>query len=172
MPILDSILNWEPLSRTRRNHALEHATLQILAQKNPSLRMAGYSDTGGFWVMGDVPLEDLQQAVEEAQARLRGGESRLAVHPFCGTNFVTTGLVAGTMAWLGMAGTGRSTRERLDRLPLVISFVTMAMILAQPLGPMVQQKFTTEPNLGSLKVTGIMQMKRGNTPVQRVTTRF
>jgi hypothetical protein len=172
MPIFDQLLNWEPVSRTRRNHALEHATLQVLSQKNPQLRMAGYSDAGGFWVMGDVPLEDLQLAVEEAQERLRAGESRLAIHPFCGTNFVMTGLIAGTFAWLGMAGAPRSTRDRLDRLPLVISFVTLAMILAQPVGPMVQAKFTTEADLGSLQVTGIMQMKRGNSPVLRVTTRF
>jgi hypothetical protein len=173
MSILDTVLNWEPLSRVRRNHALEHATLQILSEKDPSLRMAGYSDTGGFWVMGDIPLEDLQQAVDEAQVRLRAGEHRLAIHPYCGTNFVTTGLVAGSFAWLGMLGSGRSARSRMDRWPIVVSLVTMALIMSQPLGPMVQSRVTTNSNLDNLKVTSIMHVNnRGNTPVRRVSTRF
>ena len=124
MTVLDQILPVEPVSRIRRNHALEHATLQILAQKDPGRRMAGYSDSSGFWVMGDLSLEDLQLAVDEAQARLRAGKSRLAIHPFCGTNFVATGAVAGSLAWLGMLG-GRGLRDKLDRWPMVISLVTV-----------------------------------------------
>ncbi len=172
MSILDQILNWQPLSRTRRNHALEHATLQVLSAKNPNRRLAGYSDTGGFWVMGEVTLEDLQEAVDEAQARLRGGEARLAVHPFCGTNFVTTGMVAGAAGWLGMLGVGKRTSDKLDRLPFVIMLVTLAMIMAQPLGPAMQARFTTDPNLGSLQVTQILRYQRGDTPLHRVSTRF
>lgn len=173
MSLFDDLKNWEPLSRIRRNHALEHATLQILSRKNPALRMAGYSDTGGFWVLGDVPLEDLQQSVDEALQRLRAGEARLAIHPFCGTNFVTTGLVAGSFAWLGMLGTGRSARARLDRWPLIISLVTMAMIMAQPLGPLVQANFTTDAQPGNLQITHILRMNnRGDMPVHRVSTRF
>jgi hypothetical protein len=171
MSVLKNILNWEPLLHTRRNHALEHASLQILAQKNPKLHAAGYSDANGFWVMGDVPIEDLQQAVDEAQARLRAGESRLAIHPFCGTNFATSGFLAGTVAWLTMLGV-RNRRDAFDRWPLAISLVTLSMIAAQPLGPMAQQRFTTEADLGSLQVTGISMQQRGNTPVLRVSTRF
>ena len=171
MSILDRILTLDPVLRTRRNHALEHASLQILANKHPGLRMAGYSDANGFWVLGDVALEDLQQAVEEAQTRLRAGESRLAIHPFCGTNFATTGILAGSVAWIAMLGT-RNRRDAFDRWPLVISLVTVMMIAAQPLGPMAQQKFTTEANLGSLQVTGMTIQQRGNAPVIRVSTRF
>jgi hypothetical protein len=167
---LKDLLNWGPLLRTRRNHALEHASLQILAQKKPGLRAAGYSDSGGFWVMGDVSLEDLQVAVEEAMARLRGGESRLAIHPFCGTNFATTGLLAGTTAWMAMLGT-RNRRDVLDRWPLVISLVTIMMIAAQPLGPAVQQHVTTEANIGNLQITGMTVQQKSGAPVIRVTTR-
>lgn len=173
MGILSEILSTAPFSQIRRNHALEHATLQVLSQKDPQRRLAGYSNAGGFWVIGNVSLEDLQQAVDEAQARLRAGEHRLAIHPNCGTNFVTTGFVAGSFAWLGMLGTGRSAREKFDRWPVVISLVTMGMIFAQPLGPLMQARYTTQAELGSLQVTGILQLNnRENVPVHRVTTRF
>ena len=54
MGLLDRIINWEPFFRIRRNHALEHATLQVLVEKYPELRMAGYSDQNGFWLVGKV----------------------------------------------------------------------------------------------------------------------
>lgn len=171
MATIDTILNFGALARVRRNHALEHATLQVLAHKNANRRMGGYSDSRGFWIIGDVGLEELQQAVDEAQTRLRAGEYRLAVHPYCGTNFVTSGLVAGSFAWLGMLG-GKRFSDRLERLPLIVSLVTLGMILAQPLGPMMQARFTVEPHIGSLQVTGIMRYMRRNLPMQRVSTVF
>src|SRR5512147_3069088 len=102
MTFLDKLLNWPPISRVRRNHALEHATLQIMARKRPTTIAAGYSDTSGFWVIGQVSTEDLEESIKEALARLHAGEHELAIHPNCGTNFVAAGAVAGSLAWLGM----------------------------------------------------------------------
>ena len=36
------------LSKIRKHHAIEHASLSIIQSKNPSLHLAGYSDTHGF----------------------------------------------------------------------------------------------------------------------------
>jgi hypothetical protein len=166
-----SILDWGPLSRVRRNHALEHATLQILAQANPGLRMAGYSDPSGFWLVGDVPTEAILAAAQLAVGRLEGGEHSLAIHPNCGTNFVAAGLLAGTLAWLGMLGTGRGMRSKLERWPLVVSLVTIATIMAQPLGPRLQERITTEARLNGLNVVGITRSMRGELPVHHVLTR-
>ncbi len=171
MSILDSVLNWPPVSRVRRNHALEHATLQILARKNASLAAAGYSDANGFWVIGQVKTEALEQAVTEAAARLRAGEYGLAIHPNCGTNFVAAGAVAGSLAWLGMAFNPGGIRRNLERLPMLISLVTIGIIVAQPLGPLLQSKFTVNPHIGDLKVTEIARMQqRTDAMVHRVRT--
>jgi hypothetical protein len=170
MSILDTVLNWPPISRVRRNHALEHATLQILARKEAALAAAGYSDTNGFWIIGQVSTEALEQAVTEAAARLRAGESRLAIHPNCGTNFVASGMVAGSLAWLGMAFNRSGVRRNLERLPMLISLVTIGIIISQPLGPMLQARFTVNPNIGSLKVTEIARIQRTDAIVHRVRT--
>jgi len=166
---MPTILEWGPLSRVRRNHALEHATLQVLAEHNPTLRMAGYSDTGGFWLLGDVPSEQVDEAVHQALARLEGGEHNLAVHPNCGTNFVTAGFLAGTLGWLSMLG-ARNTRDKLERWPMIVSLVTIALILAQPLGLLLQARVTTEAEMGGLQVSGIQRQQRGRLPVHRVFT--
>ena len=93
-----------PVSRLRRNHGLEHATLHILSEKHPHLSLAGHSDLGGFWILGDVELEDLAEAVDEGLRRMQSGEHNLSVHPNCGTNYVATGILAGTAAWMGSIG--------------------------------------------------------------------
>lgn len=166
-----SILDWGPLSRIRRNHGLEHATLQILAKRFPALRMAGYSDAGGFWVIGDVPTEELRAAATEALARLENGEHRLAIHPHCGTNYAAVGLLAGTAAWLAMLGTeGGDWRKRFERWPLVISIATVVIILAQPLGPVLQARLTTDGRMRGLRIAGILLRSNGEVPVHRVLT--
>jgi hypothetical protein len=75
-----NILELPLLSRIRRNHGLEHATLHVLAKYLPQTMIAGHSDAGGFYIIGDVPTETMNSAVQEAIARLRAGESKLAIH--------------------------------------------------------------------------------------------
>jgi hypothetical protein len=157
------------ISCIRRNHALEHATLHMLGQKLPGKSIAGYSDARGFWIVGDVETKLLAAAVEEAQNRLNRGEKALAVHPHCGTNFAVSGLLAGTAAWLAASG-GGSLRKRLDRLPTVVTLVTLVLILAQPLGPVVQQRYMTDPALDGLQVVRIEAVRRGGLPAHRILT--
>lgn len=172
MSVFEQFLNWGPFSQTRRNHALEHATLQVLAEKNPQLRAAGYSDPRGFWLIGDIETRQVEEAVSQAAARLQGGERSLAIHPNCGTNLVTTGFLAGSFAWLGMLGAGRSWRDRFERWPIVITLVTLAMIVAQPLGPLLQEKVTTNAATHGLQILAIKRAQRGEMPVHRVLTRY
>ena len=50
-------------------------------------------------LLGDVPTEQVESAVREALQRLKAGERGLAVHPNCGTNLATTGLLATSLAF-------------------------------------------------------------------------
>jgi hypothetical protein len=172
MSSTSEIFSWKPIGRIRRNHALEHATLSVLSKSTPFARMAGYSDMNGFWLIGEVSTDALAAAVEEALARLRAGEVGLAIHPNCGTNFVATGFLAGLAAWLSMLGTANGVRRKLDRLPLVMSVVTLVVLFSAPLGPYLQANYTTQPNIGNLQVTRIERSLRQNrTPVHRIITR-
>lgn len=160
-----------PVKAVRRNHALEHATLHILGRKYKDRGLGGYSDQRGFWIVGEVDTEDLQNAVDEGLERLRNGESQLAVHPNCGTNYALPGMVAGSLAWLSMVNNPDSFRKKLDRLPWIITLVTMALILVQPLGPVFQQRFTTSADPGSMSVYEITRFLRNGINMHRVTTR-
>ena len=163
----------QPLAVVRKNHALEHATLQVLAAKHtPSSRLLGYSDPGGFWVVGTVDTEALTIAAQEALQRLQGGEAQLAIHPNCGTNLATSGFLAGTAAWLAMAGTKKGFRNWLDRFPLVVTMVTMALMIAQPLGLRMQAVVTTDAKVNGLKIIQVTKYDGRMQPVHRVSTHF
>lgn len=164
------VLELAPVLRLRRNHALEHATLQVLMQKNARLSVLGYSDLEGFSVVGNLSTDDLQAAVDEALKRLKAGEWQLAIHPHCGTNFVAGGVVAGFFAWLAMAGASKGLGKRLERLPVVMAVVTLGTMLAQPLGPWLQAKVTTQSTIGEMEVVSITRFQREGTPVHKVRT--
>lgn len=169
--IFEMILESFPISRVRRNHGLEHATLHILAEQHPLTSLAGHSDLGGFWILGEVDIEDIQTAVDQALKRLQSGEEELAVHPNCGTNFVTAGTFAGVAASMAMFGAGKRFRDKLERIPLAASLATMALMLAQPVGMQVQERVTTSGKPGNLQVVEIFASQRGRIKAHRVLTR-
>jgi hypothetical protein len=168
---IPNVLETPLVSRIRRNHGLEHATLHVLAKYLPHTMLAGHSDIGGFIIIGDVPSETLHSAVEEAIIRLRSGESHLAIHPNCGTNYVTTGVLAGLAGAFAMVGSGRHVRDKLARLPFAAALATIALIFSQPLGLLLQQRVTTSGNPGSLEVTQITHRKQGRVTIHRIQTR-
>jgi len=160
------ILNLPLILETRRNHALEHATLHILAHKYKT-SMAGHSNPTGFYLLGDVQLEDIADAATQAMKRLKAGESGLAVHPGCGTNLVVTALLPATFAWAPIQG-ARSTRWRLLLIPLALVFAVFGYMLSKPLGPWLQKYITTEADLGNMQITKILFVRKG---VHRIVTR-
>ena len=165
----NSLLELPFVLETRRNHALEHATLHVLADKYPTKPMAGHSNPTGFFILGGLPTEDVQAAVQQALARLRAGERELAIHAGCGTNFATSALVAGTFAWFVLRG-GKSTLGKLMRLPLAVVFALVGSVVSQPLGPVIQQRITTDADMGDLQVIDVRPAMSGRMQAHRVRT--
>jgi hypothetical protein len=168
---LSRILEYPIISRIRRNHGLEHATLHTLANHLPYTMLAGHSDRGGFWIIGDVPPEVLHAAVQEAISRLRSGESRLAIHPNCGTNYATAGALAGIAGAFAMLGAGKHLRDKISRLPFAAVLATIALIIAQPLGLLLQSRVTTSGIPSTLEVTSITHKMQGRVSIHRIQTR-
>ena len=160
------ILDLPFILETRRNHALEHATLHMLARTH-KINMGGHSNPTGFFIFGELGTADIRTALNEAYTRLRGGESDLAIHPGCGTNLVATAFLPGTLAWLPFQST-RSTRLRLLLLPLAILFGVFGFILSKPLGTWMQRNLTTEADLGNMQIVDVTLVRKG---VHRIITK-
>ena len=162
-----SLLNLPFLLETRRNHALEHATLKILSPKYPAVPMGGHSNPTGYFILGDVQVDDLRAAADEALKRLRAGESGLAIHPGCGTNYATSGLLAGSLAWFGFSGKG-TWHKKLWRIPFVLPLAVLVWALSKPLGPKLQAKVTTEANIGAMEIVSVQMIRPS---LHRIITR-
>jgi uncharacterized protein DUF6391 len=164
---MSSILDLPPFLATRRNHAVEHATLKILARKYNDKNLAGHSNPTGFFLFGDMTTEDIRSAIHEAMTRLRAGESDLAIHPGCGTNLATSMLLPATFAWVPFQGT-RSLRWRLLLIPVALTFALFGYVLSKPLGPWLQRHVTTQADLGNLQLAQIIPVRKG---VHRIITK-
>jgi hypothetical protein len=161
------LLDLPLILETRRNHALEHATLHLLARKLSIQRMAGHSNPTGFFLFGNFETPQVWMAATEALERLRTGESELAIHPGCGTNFAMTALLAGTFAWFVLRG-AKSSLMRILLLPFAVTFAVVGVLLARPFGPWLQKYITTEADPGNLQIVDIIPLRKG---IHRVITR-
>ncbi len=141
-----------PIRRIRRNHALEHATIHMLARRVRPLKVGGYSTSAGFYLFGNPSAAQVEAAAQEALTRMKKGESGLAVHPNCGTNLVTTAALVMAVAAVGLRTDKPLTQNRLS---WTFSGIVMALLAAQPLGMALQKHFTTEGDPGDLEIARI-----------------
>ncbi len=159
------------IHRLRRHHALEHATIHVLSQRYPNLRVVGRSTLDGFTLYGDLPTEGVLLAAQHALKRLQAGQRNLAVHPACGTNFVAAGALAGLGAFAVLTPRRQGWKEWLSRLPMVVLVATVGTLLGQRMGLLLQALVTTDPDVRSLRIAGIVREERGSLVVHRVRVR-
>ena len=138
----------------RRNHALEHATVQLLlARLGPELRLVGRASGDGFFIYGDVPHDLLAECAREGLQRLQHGEAYWAVTPLCGTNLATAGVMA-SLATLAVASRSHGSKTR-DLIGNAIAAGIFAVTLAQPMGRLIQAKLTTDADLAGTEIVGV-----------------
>lgn len=150
----------------RRNHALEHATITVMLRKiGHDVRMVGRASRDGYYLYADVPTELLESSTHEALARMKSGEGHLAVSPLCGTNLAVAGALAGMASMLTLGNSNRS-----EKVPNVILASMLAVLVAQPVGRMVQRYLTTSPDLSDTEIIGIKTGGRGGARFHKVQT--
>jgi hypothetical protein len=171
---LSALLNLPVIAQVRRNHALEHATLQVLSERNKALALMGRSSLWGFYIYGNVDTEEVLDAAREGLRRLKAGERGMAIHPNCGSNYVVAGAIAGIGAFIALGGVSRNRREgfleRLARLPLAWAIGTLGAIVSRPLGGVVQAYITTKAEVGDLRIDSVFRNERAGTVIHFVRT--
>ena len=161
----------ELLTRIRRNHALEHATIHVLTTRNPKTHIVGRSDNRGFYLYTDLTKPVIEEGVRLALDRLRAGEHRLAIHPNCGTNLLTAGVLSGLAAYFSIQGSDEHGQEdKFKRLPLAIMSAILGLLIAQPLGSRVQQYLTTKADPGDLEIKSVEKIRSGKVNLYRILT--
>lgn len=150
------------LYRTRQHHAIEHATLQILGKRADRKVLSGYSDPFGFTILGETDEEAVRRSVGDALMRLQAGEKRLAIHPNCGTNFVTAAVLITVTALI-------TTRRpnRFERFAMTLLWVLPMLVVGKALG-MWLQRYTTCAEVSDRWVAEIVPVNLGTMRAYRV----
>lgn len=136
--------------RIRQNHALEHATVTLLAERIPGLAVSARSNTRGFTIFADLDLEAVRANCAEALRRLRAGEAELAIHPNCGTNLA----VGASVAMVGSLFALTALRPRIRVASALMSSLA-GWMAARPLGEVVQRRVTTLPDLRDVRIVTV-----------------
>jgi Domain of unknown function (DUF6391) len=144
----------------RRNHALEHATIVVMMEREPGRKLNGFSTDDGFFVQGVRSISEVESAAREAIRRLQSGEKRLAIHRNCGTTIVAANLLAavfflvtlGVFLYLGVG----------NLYLMILGSVILAFALRIPLSLLLQRFVTTDTNLANAEVGWVEPAQPGD----------
>lgn len=144
------IINIAKNKAIRRNHALEHATINVLEKyAGRSLSLAGFSQKDGFIISGAQDPNLVIEAAQEGLDLLKQGECKLAIHRRCGTSIAIANFFAAVIFLIFLIKTGNFS----------IFAIIIALLLANALGPylgeLTQKYFTTSCDVENLKIVGI-----------------
>ena len=133
----------------RRNHALEHATIVVMMEREPGRKFNGFATDDGFFVQGVRSTEEVDSAAREALRRLKAGEKKLAVHRNCGTTIVAANLL---VAFFFLAALGVGLYFGLDIYLLILGGIVLSLLLRIPLSLSLQRFVTTDADLTNAEV--------------------
>jgi hypothetical protein len=170
------------LTRLRRNHALEHATINHLSETYGDARIVGWSGPFGFRLYTTLTGAEVIPAVRRALAVLKAGNTEVAYHANCGTNLVVTALLTTFASLVGLrptlsAGLYGARRRRyrardfVQRLPQTVLLNAFVLMFAAPVSQWVQTNLTTDAYVEDLEIGSILTDYQGGMCRVRVYTR-
>jgi len=145
--------------RVRKNHSLEHATINVLEERyGRTLQIGGLAYSNGFSLSGpDLPPPyEVMSAVREGHLRMINGEKDLAIHPRCGTSMAAANFLFSLAFILVLFSS-----HHFSLLNAVVAFL-LANVFANPFGRILQRFFTTHSNVDDVAVQDIYIQQPAN----------
>lgn len=140
--------------RLRANHALEHATINVIEERCGPSRLTGVAYPDGFVIRGISDGRVVEAAARLALARLQRGERGLALHARCGTSAATAGFLVAVVFLAVMLNLGLVS-------PLaVVAAMLVAYALGPPLGRLVQRLLTISVPGPAARVVGAYAIRQ------------
>ncbi len=156
------------INKTRRCHALEHASVALLLDRGVSPPLGGYSIPGGFFLWSRASKDEITAVVEDALAMLEAGHHDLAISPYCGTN-MAVGVLFGGLAASVVRGRGRGL---MANLRAAAAAIVVASLLNRPLGEYLQRKFTTKADPTGMSIGPVRELVSRTIKLVWVPVRF
>ncbi len=136
--------------RRRRNHALEHATVNVLEQRfGARIPLSGFAESDSFVLTGPANPEVVLAAAREGLERLQAGERRLALHPRCAT-VIVSGQAIAVVTFIVVLLFMKVTAGGVILALLAALFAARG--LARPLGLFLERAFTTTTDVAGMHI--------------------
>lgn len=132
----------------RRNHALEHATVNVLEETYGPTNLSGYAVEDGFLIRGFADPLVIYNAALVGLRRIQNGEKGLAIHKRCGTSLAITNLFGSVLFILVLLLTGQAT------IWTMFLAIMLGGLVGPTLGALTQKYVTTSTDLANVEITG------------------
>lgn len=134
----------------RRNHAIEHATINVLEQwAGYQLNISGLSVEDGFYIAGIQNPELVEEAALHGLNLLKQGHCHLAIHRRCGTDIAITNFITALIFLILLFSTGI-----MSILNIVIALL-LSNLISPYLGEYIQKYFTTSCEVRSMRIISL-----------------
>ncbi|MFW5787958.1 MAG: DUF6391 domain-containing protein [Bacillota bacterium] len=133
-------------SRLRKNHALEHATVNVLEKDFGYNRLSGYATENGFYIIGAQDINYVLQGAKQGLQLMRNGQGELAIHDHCGTSRIVANFVSAIIFIVLLVTTGQFSIFN------IIIALLLAHMISPVLGKFVQRNFTTTPDVEEMEI--------------------
>lgn len=132
----------------RRNHALEHATVNVIEERYGLTHLAGYATEEGFVIRGIADPEMIYNASKIGLSRMQNGEKNLAIHQRCGTSLAASNFLASLLFVILLFSTKQANIWSMF-LALILGSFTGSFV-----GPLTQKYITTATDLDKVEIMG------------------
>jgi hypothetical protein len=144
------IINIAKDKAIRRNHALEHATINVLEKyAGGRLPLSGLAQKNGFIISGAQDPNLVVEAAQEGLSLLKKGECQLAIHRNCGTSIAIANFLAALLFLIFLIQSGYFS------IFAILIALLAANLLGPYLGEFTQKYFTTSCDVEDLEIVGI-----------------
>ncbi|MGM0602762.1 MAG: DUF6391 domain-containing protein [Bacillota bacterium] len=135
--------------KLRKNHSIEHATVNILEKQYGYRNLAGYAEEEGFYIMGAQYPEQVLEAAKIGLNALKSGQSELAIHKRCGTSMTAANLVSSVLFLLLLYIT-----KTFSIFNMIIALI-FANLAGPWLGVYLQKYLTTYTEVEEIEIKGV-----------------
>ena len=132
-----------------RNHALEHATVNVLEEKYGYRNLSGLAKEDGFQISGQFDPYVVEDAAREGLFRLQQGENKLVVHKRCGSSMIVANLLSAITFIILLFMT-----QTFSLLNVILALL-LARLLGPTIGAWVQKQFTTSADVEGMEIIGV-----------------
>lgn len=130
----------------RKNHSLEHATINILEREFGYNGLAGYAEDDGFYIMGVQNTDFIEEAARKGLYLMKQGEKELAIHKRCGTSITVANFLSAIIFLVLLFYTGNFSIINM------IFAIVLANLFGPFLGQLVQKHLTTASDVTEMEI--------------------